>query len=592
MHDKPTDPAPTSGFALLIPYIATVIRWTVPVLVWTTWAAMLGLALGLLVQFSSPVPFRDDWSFVPVLTGARPYTPGWLLERYFDHRLFLTRILVIAQVSLARGDFRVGAFVNVLAMAALAAGMLLTAGRLRGRQLLADIFFPLTLLGLTQYDPFMQAMPLGHILSTVLGGTVLLLIVRNPGLWSRWDTFLGGAAFLGLALGCASGLPYVPTLALFLCLMVLLRTHVAGRRDAVLLIFPLASAAYVVSYFAGYQRPEFNVAESDLETKLWTSISFLGMGFGLGQQEWVARVGASVAVLLTCSGAGLVWVAYARPTERVRVLGLLCYLGAMAALAVAIGWGRSHLPFAYQSHYVTVAIPVVCCLYFLPALIHPLCGRVLQVALASFAVFLWYPNVLLGLTLAGGYQARMQPLEVALRARMAPEHIAEYISEELFVANPEGFAAHLRMLRRAGIGEFAHLPDKSAAAEYSITVEEATVKDLNWEGRSGQVLGPEPNLLWYLPRRSHVYAIRVVIGYRGEFDEPAVLTLVTGRLEEHGLAGVKSMELRIEPGDPQTLIVWPDDALDFLTLNPDPRAGEVTIDAVTLLVPRREPVRP
>lgn len=568
---------------------ARVVGWVVTALVWATWAAMLALALWLVVSFGSPVPFRDDWSYVPVLTGERPYAVSWLLERFLDHRLFLTRILVIAQVSVAGGDFRASMFVNVLAMAALAAGMIVIARRVRGEQLLADAFFPLTLLGVTQFDPFLQAMPQGHILTTVCAGTLLLLIVRNRGLWSRRDTLLGGAAFLGLALGCASGLPYIPMLAVFLSLMVVLRANVVGRRDAVLLLFPLAAAAYVVSYFVGYQRPEFNVAEADLAMKLWTSVSFLGMGLGMGSQQWIPYVGAAVAALLALGGAALVWVTYARPAERLRALGMICYLGALAALALSIGWGRAaHINYGYVSHYVTVALPVVCCLYFLPALVHPRAGRLVQTALAGFAVYLWYFNILIGLPGAAEYKARNRPLEVALRARLAPEQIAEYIHEEPFAADPKGFASHLRMLRRAGVGGFAHLPDVSAVAEVAVAVERATVKDLNWEGRSGQVLGPEPSLLCYLPRRGHVYAVRVVIAYEGEFDEPAVLTVVTGRIEGHGLDGVNSVKLKLDPFDPKPLMVWLDAEIDFVVLNPDPRARELTLDAVTLLTPRKE----
>src|SRR5262245_49313503 len=190
-------PSPPPSPAPFVPRLMRLLDGVATGVVWAVWAGTLALALWMVIHYGSPVPMRDDWSFVPVLTGARPYTFDWLMERFFDHRLLLTRILVIAQVYTAGGDFRACKFFNVRA---LAAGMILTARRVRGKQHLADVFLPLTLLGLTQYDPFLQAMPLGHILTTVLAGTLLLLIVRNPGVWPRRDLVLGGAAFVGLAI--------------------------------------------------------------------------------------------------------------------------------------------------------------------------------------------------------------------------------------------------------------------------------------------------------------------------------------------------------------------------------------------------------
>ena len=156
------------------------------------------LALVYLVKFSSPLPCFDDWTLVPVLTGARPLTPAYLWEPFNEHREPLPKLVLNALGRLSGFDFRAGMFLNVLLLAGLAAAMLRTARRLRGSCHFADAFFPLVVLSLAQWECFLMQFALNLVCSTVCAGVFLVELAGRstracrrggscgwPAAWSR-----------------------------------------------------------------------------------------------------------------------------------------------------------------------------------------------------------------------------------------------------------------------------------------------------------------------------------------------------------------------------------------------------------------------
>ena len=75
-----------------------------------------------------------------------------------------------------------------------------------------------------------------------------------------------------------------------------------------------------------------------------------------------------VVALLGLANVGLLgWVAVRRPEERPRALGLFLFLGAMAAMAFGIGWGRSGFgvsEMGFTSRYALLAWPALAAVYF------------------------------------------------------------------------------------------------------------------------------------------------------------------------------------------------------------------------------------
>src|SRR5437016_708374 len=64
--------------------------------VWGAWAALLLLALFYVGKFGSRLPYYDDWTLVPLLTGAEPLTPAALWAQYNEHRVPLPRLALYA----------------------------------------------------------------------------------------------------------------------------------------------------------------------------------------------------------------------------------------------------------------------------------------------------------------------------------------------------------------------------------------------------------------------------------------------------------------------------------------------------------------
>src|SRR3954464_1696553 len=102
------------------------------VFVWGTWAFLLLFALSIVATYGATVPFWDDYTLVPVLTGDEPLTVSWLWSQHFEHRVFLSRLILVPLNRLS-GDYRAGMVVNTLAPGAVAAALTNAARRLRGR---------------------------------------------------------------------------------------------------------------------------------------------------------------------------------------------------------------------------------------------------------------------------------------------------------------------------------------------------------------------------------------------------------------------------------------------------------------------------
>src|SRR5215510_9163906 len=99
--------------------------------VWAIWAAMLAAGLALVARYGSNVPSWDEWDMVPTLTGAQPVSAEWLWSQHNEHRVPLPRLVLLA-VNCFGPDFRIAQVLNVLALGAVAAGLILAVRRARG----------------------------------------------------------------------------------------------------------------------------------------------------------------------------------------------------------------------------------------------------------------------------------------------------------------------------------------------------------------------------------------------------------------------------------------------------------------------------
>ena len=229
------------------------------VIAWGVWAAMLGAALLFIAHYASNVPSWDDWDMIPTLTRNQPITWGWLWSQHNEHRVPLPRLVFLGLDRLFGVDMRVTMYFDVLLVAALAAGLMTVAARLRGRASASDAFFPLALLSLGQAANLLWGWQLQFFASALLAGIALLAIVRAGNTLSIPSAGITvGLCALLLPLCGANGLGMVPALAAWPLALALLPerwTHagVADRRGMLLLLGG-GALALTAAYFIGWER--------------------------------------------------------------------------------------------------------------------------------------------------------------------------------------------------------------------------------------------------------------------------------------------------------------------------------------------------
>src|SRR5262245_35311777 len=148
------------------------------IVAWGVWTATLAAALLFIAHYASNVPSWDDWDMVPTLTHNQPVTWDWLWSQHNEHRVPIPRLVFLATNRLLGVDMRVTMYLDVLVMAALAAWLMVTAARQRGRTSAADAFFPLALLSLGQAANLLWGWQLQFFASVALAIVALLAIVR------------------------------------------------------------------------------------------------------------------------------------------------------------------------------------------------------------------------------------------------------------------------------------------------------------------------------------------------------------------------------------------------------------------------------
>jgi hypothetical protein len=430
--------------------------------VWLVWAMTLGSILGSIARDGRNIPFEEDWLMVAPMTGHQPDLPRWLWSQNSEHRLPLPRLVNLALLR-ATGDFRSTMVFDTLALGAVAAAMILVARALRnGRTSVADAFFPLLLLQLGNWDNLVWGWQIQFVLPTVLVCAVLLVIVARPAPPTGLAAGVAALALVGLPLSGANGLLFTPTLAGWLAYSAWARRRSAPAGDRVDSWLPAAAILATLLcavYFVGYESSPWNAPSPGLVASLETSGKFLALSVGPAAAKSWALFGATVsAVLLTSLIAlGAAW--RKDPDERLRIVGLLAFFGAVAVLALAVGWGRAgraaetgQMP----TRYVLLAAPGLCAAYFTALLYgRSRIWRWLPGALATLVTLLFPLNTRAGFQrrawFGAGFAAFERDLDAgAPRAVLAHRHYEFMLhwDEPLMVVS-------LRQLHDAGVGPFA-----------------------------------------------------------------------------------------------------------------------------------------
>lgn len=554
--------------------------------VWAVWGLMLLAGLAFVRTYGRNCPFWDEWAWVPAQTGEVPFLP-WLWEQHNEHRLPLPKLLFVALCRLTGWDYRAGMYVNVVALGGLAAGFLLVARRLRGATYFADAFFPLALLNWGQHESFLMGSQVAFTVPVLFLGTFLGVILHRPQLSGRAAVLAGGCV-LGLPLCGMHGLLSMPALGGWLLWVIVRqwRPGDPGGRPARVAAMLLTLAGFMVAGLYPLGLHAAHPPSPGLRATVQTFFQFLAMSFGSGAEAvWKLTAAAATAALLA-SVVLLLLTGGRQPEERPRALGLLAFLAALVAVAGAVGWGRASqhaLIAGLASRYTTLAVPGVCCVYFIWELYGGRRLRTLvQLALFSLTCSLVALNVQDAQAYGRARRDNLRAFEHDLRSGVPAFVLAERHAATVF-RHPEALARGLVQLQQAGFRPFLPLCVAPHFREVPLAVEPALLEEVTWAHQTAHGAGSDSRLTFALPSPTFVHAIRLRCRYDGPETPPARLRLTWPGPDEDA-ARTYRIAARPKPAD-ETVTIWVNATIDRFHLEPNDRPFSFRLTAITLLVP-------
>jgi hypothetical protein len=561
------------------------------IFVGATWLVMSSAAVVLVVRYGVEVPFWDDFALVPVLAGEKPLTVQWLWEQHNEHRIALSKLVLLGAYRLSGFDFRAGMFLSVAALGALAGGLIKVARGVRGAICYSDAFFPIVLLSWGLHADLLWSIQFTNVLPVALTSFLLLLIAARPSRPGLLRTILAAVLLGLLPFNGATGLAFVPPFCgWFLALAAShWRSREPGARRWALMVLALMTPAVAATllYFRGYRSPSHHAIRGEITGALRTSIQFLGIGFGPSASVLWPWSGMVAVALFVSSLALVVQVLVKHPEERLRSLGILCFLGANGVLAAGVGWGRAAAGdlAGFQDRYVVISVPWLCC----ASLVWGLYGRtaarrlVPMCLLLAVSILLW-PNTQIGLENAEAGLAQARALARDIRNGVPIYLILKRYTPFLYPSQ-DGLADLLRMLRRARIAPFAHLRENPPFREVRISPVPTSLIQATWDGETAQVTNVDPYLIYDLPEGRDVCGIRLRYSHTNRDGGPAHFKMSWSHDET---ADVPSSQRygnwTLPTGDDRETTVWVGDRVKRLRIQPDNQVCRFRVLDLVLLV--------
>jgi MFS family permease len=436
--------------------------------VWLVWATLVAALLAYVCRYGSNMPFHDEWSWIPQVTGDQPVTVSWLWSQHNEHRLPLPRLLYLALLRVSGNDFRAGMVFNALCLGAMAALLIVAVGRVRGKTTLSDAFLPLILLNGGQCENLLWNFQVGLVFPTLLAGVVLSAIAGSDESLSWRRGTVIGICLLAMTLCGAVGPAYAVPLGAWLGYAGLREWNSGAsyaRRNAwVFLTFAFLSLLMTIVYFIGYVSPAHHPRSPSAGATLLVCLQFLSVSLGLSgpgaEQGWMLP-GMLTAGLVLASVVLLANVVIRDRGERTRALGLIAFLSAVAAVALGVGLGRAGLGSnaGLAGRYVTLAMPALVCVYVAwaqyggwPA------RRLVPLGLCTLMAVLFVPNTRHALAYGQAFRQRFVSLDRDIRAGLPCARLGKAHTGESGVLIGEGWAdllaERMAMLKRARIGRF------------------------------------------------------------------------------------------------------------------------------------------
>lgn len=564
-------------------------RWFVG----ATWAVLTAGLFVYIFRYGSPVPWMDDWELVPVLTHSRPASLRWFWLLHNEHRLPLAKIVFLALNGLTGGDYRAGMVASAAVMSGVAFAAARVAARLRGRAAYTDAVFALALLHPGHEENLLALIQFFFVSACALATLVTILIAQGG-----WRTSargaLGLAAILALLpLNGAIGTLLAPPLALWAGWVAWrMRAGEAAARPARLL-FAGAGAALALSaaYLVGFVRPPYHPPSPSVAAAARGGLQVLAMSLGpFGARAWpwsaavlVALVAATLALLLGSLRTNT--------PERPRALGLVVALGAVLALLAATGISRAGLgpDVGFASRYAMLSAPVLPAVVFAWVLYGGRFALLVQASLFAVLCLALSINVRHALEYGAHRRAQADALLQDVRAG-APDEVLAQKHWRHFYPMEALLARRLRMLREAAHGPFRGGPRASGSGPcrqwHAAPVRPLGGHNMRWRDGIGGAEGPDPYVILGLLELERVCAVRFTVVHRSPAAE-APLKVYWARNNEGWFSEERHWAGRIPSNpDPQAILVWINDEVDLLRLDPDEGTVEFRVTAIELLTGR------
>lgn len=568
---------------------------------WTVWLAMFAAALCFVARYASNVPSWDDWDMVPTLTRNQPVSWEWLWSQHNEHRVPLPRLIFLGLNRLFLVDMRVTMYFDVVLMAVLAAAMIATATRLRGKPSAADAFFPLALLHWGQAANLLWGWQLQFFASVALACAALLAIARAGTTMSlKGAAVLAGCCALMLPLCGANGLGMVPALAAWPLALAVLPERWTGnigiRRSPLLTGLGLGALALTLLYFVGWERVPYHPKSQSIYQTLKTAIQFATIGLGPATRNaWpvtglmtLAAFGSTLVLL------GRVW--RDRPEERARAMGFFCFLTALGALALGLGLGRN----GFETRYVTLALPAWCAVYFVWLAYGGALRRLAPAILAAASLATLWGNTSFGVEYARELRGQLGGFERDMAAGV-PLHELLHRYGPWLHPHQDMPQRYLPLLKRANVGHYGGLQLDGPFRAIPLDLNPVETTLLEWHDSTARVQGPRPALRFRLPADRLVDGIRLRYRYQSDdgtlpyigirWKPTSQADFVPDRFYKYSPTGDRANWERgtwdTIHDSSTTLTVWISDTVREIGITPDFRPAMFKIDELSLLVPEK-----
>jgi hypothetical protein len=444
-----------------------------PILVWAVWGVMTAATILFIRHYSRNIPFGDDFTLVPVMTGHEPLSLRWLWSQHNEHRPLVSRLIMVGLFRFISSDFRVGMYANAALMSATAASMLVLLRRLRGHTSLVDVVLPLSILNIGQAETLLIGFAMNLVLTSWIS-CELIRLASAKGTRLEWPFTLNlGLLLVLLPLCGGSGLIMLPPLLFWLaCDTIWGRTREedSGRAKVArsigigLLVVCLAVVAlYMMSYrsAAHIPRPTSLTAVSSTLLEYFSLVVWPNFDAPI---YW--RVAGLTAVFLVAATlVRLGWVGWRQSDERPRAFAMVAVILAMICAAVAVGLFRAGLGpgLGRSSRYVTTTAPLFCCVYVSWLVYGPArARRLIHLAMILMVILAVPANIRFGRWLGERQRAIYVKIERGMRAH-SPISVAVKKSWPALHTEQKMIDESFKMLKKARVGRFGYLVEDSMA---------------------------------------------------------------------------------------------------------------------------------